>query len=81
MFEAGEVLMSEDIDSLSVTSFSFNWSIELEKYDVMPWIVGLFRTWRYLHIYNLFIFDKFFNSFLDEVKIGIGWMIFQNKLL
>ena len=36
MFEACEVLMSEDIDSLSVTSFSFNWSTELEKYDVMP---------------------------------------------
>ena len=30
-------------------------------------------------IYNLFIFDKVFNSFLDEVKIDIGWMMFLNK--
>ena len=36
MFEGGEVLMSEDIGSHSVTLFSFNWSLETGKYDVMP---------------------------------------------
>ena len=36
MFEGGEVLMSGVIGSLSVTLFSFNWSLEMGKYDVMP---------------------------------------------
>ena len=35
MFEGGEVLMSGVIGSLSVTLFSFNWSLEMGKYDVM----------------------------------------------
>ena len=66
-FDGGEVLMPEDIGSISVTLFSFNWSLEMGKYDVMPWIVGLFTIFLFI------------NSFLDEVKISIGWMIFLNK--
>ena len=48
MFEGGEVLMPEDIGSLSVTLFSFNWSLEMGKYDAMPWIVGLFTIFLFL---------------------------------
>ena len=36
MFEGGEVLISEGIGSLSVTSFSFNWLLDMGKYDVKP---------------------------------------------
>ena len=36
MFEGGEVMMPEDTGSLSATLFSFNWSLEMGKYDVMP---------------------------------------------
>ena len=36
MFESGEVLMPVDIGSLSLTLFSFNLSLEMGKYDVMP---------------------------------------------
>ena len=35
-FDGGEVLMPEDIGSISVTLFSSNWSLEMGKYDVMP---------------------------------------------
>ena len=48
MFEGSGVLISEDIGSLSVTSFSPSWSLEIRKYDIMPWIVGLFTVFLFL---------------------------------
>ena len=42
MFEGCEVLMHQDIGSHSVTLFTFNWSLEMGKYGVIPWIMGLF---------------------------------------
>ena len=62
MFKGGEVLMSEDIGLFSVTLFSLNWSLEIGQYVRSVWSCGF--------IYNLFIFDNFFNSFLDEVKMA-----------
>ena len=36
LFEGHALLMSKDIGSLSVTSFSSSWSLEMRKHDAMP---------------------------------------------
>ena len=53
VFEGREVLISEDIDSLSVTSFSFIWSLEMGKCHAMPRIVGLFTIFIFLIRFSL----------------------------
>ena len=53
MFDGCEVLMHEDIGSHSVTLFTFNWSLEMGKYGVMPWIMGLFTIFLFLISFSI----------------------------
>ena len=74
IFESGEVLMPEDIGSLSVTLFSFNWSLEMGKYDVRPWIVGLFAVFLFLISFSI-AFSRKLKSALVEWFFGINSVI------
>ena len=53
MFEEGRVLMSENIGSFPVVSFSLSWSLKMGKYDVLPWIAGLFTIFLFLKSFSI----------------------------
>ena len=74
MFESGEVLMPVDIGSLSLTLFSFNLSLEMGKYDVMPWIVGLFTIFLVLIRFSI--------AFSMNLKLALfEWFLWINSVI
>ena len=74
MFKGGEVLMPEDIGSLSATLVWSNWSLEMRKYDAMPWIVGLFTVFLLLISFSI-VFPMKLKSALVE------WFFWINSVI